>query len=405
MPISIVGTPTEQFLNAVFDQQGTAQYPHDLKDGSAEMEVVLDDCDEAISDDGNVNLYPDGIFRHTPEGLDAKMLLDPFEEDFHLPTVAVKQGNVLGLEVEVVGVVDKSSSEVRGVIDDASEVGRIVSFVPFAGEADSLVKQDIVLPVDRIIPSDNFEIGMPFLADDEEGPNGMYGEKPCKVKVSAVEDTAGIGLVCEPIHRFVVADIGVCDSVEYGYLGDDVNLGVHTDAGLGAAEMCPAEDGHAEVDGCGVDSIELPVEFKLLGDSPLLSQRDQIEGILLENLGVAEHVRFRECVPDNGRCTKSEFVRPFSMSCSDICEFPEAYTPNKLPEDEHKQVIPMRESPFLCPVVIFRDNSPKLTLRKKHGDLRENILPNVHNGSFFVKKTNICISNVGHTYYIIRLCA
>ena len=333
------------------------------------------------------------------------MLLDPFEIEFHLPTVAVKQGDVLGCKVEVVGVVNKGSSEVRGAIDDTFEVGRIVSFVPFASETDSLVKQDIVLRADSLVPSDNFEIRMPFLSDDEESPNGMYGKEPCKVEIPAVEDIADIGLVCEPIHRLVVTDIGVSDTVKYGYFGDNVNLGVHADAGLGAAEMCPSENGHTEVNGSGVDSVETSVELKLLGDSPLLSQRDHVEGILLEIPGVAEHVCFRECVPDNGRRTKSEIVRPFSMSSSDICEFPETYTPNKLSKDEHKQVIPMGESPILCPVVMLRDNSPELTLRKKHGDLRENILPNVHNGSSFVKKTIICISNVGHIYYLIKLCA
>ena len=393
-------------MDVVFDQQGTAQYPHDLEDRSAEFEVVFDNGDEAIGDDGHMNLYPDSILGLTPKCLDAEMLLDPLEEKFHLPSVSVKQGDVLGRKVEVVSIVDERPAEVWCIIDDTSEVGGIIPFVPFAGETDSLVEQDIVLSVDRHIPSGNLEIGMPFLANDEESSERMYGEKSCKVKVSAVEDITGTGLVCEPVHGLGVVLLGIGDAIEYGNLGDDVNLGVYADAGLGAAEMRPSEDRHAEVDGCGIHSIEPPVEFKLLCESPLLGQRYHIECKLLENPGVAEHVRFRESVPDDGRRTKTEIVRPFSMSGSDICEFPKTSTPHKLSEDKHKQMIPMGKSPFPCPVVILRENSPEPSLRKKHGDLCENILPNVHNdSSFLVKEPNIRISNVGHKFYRTNLCA
>lgn len=279
----IIRTPLEQLPDAVLDQQGTTQNPHDLEDRPAEVEVVLNNGDEAIGDDGHMNLYPDSILRLAPKGLDSEMLLVPFEEEFHLPALAVKKSEVLGRKVEIVRVVDERPSEILCVIDNASEVGWIVSFVPFAGEADSLVEQDIVLPVDRLIPSNNIKIRMPILAD----------------------------------------------------------------VGLGASEMCPSEDGHAEVDGCGIDSVETSVEFKLIGDSPLLGNRYHVERILLEYSGVAEHVCLREGVPDDGRRTKSEIVRPFSMNCSDIYEFPETSAPNKLSEDEHKQMIPMGESPIL----------------------------------------------------------
>lgn len=404
-PIITIIISLEQLLNAVFDQQGTAQYSHDLEDRPADIEFMLDNGNEAIGDDGHMNLYSDCVFRLAPEGLDPKMLFNPFEEEFHLPAIAVKQRDVLDRKVEVVCVVNERPFEVWCVIDDTPKIGRLVPFVPVSDKADTLVKQDIVLPVDRLIPSDNLEIGMPLLADDEESPTEMYGEKSCEVIVSAVEDIASIGLVCEPIHSFVVADISVCDSVEYGYLGDDVNLGMHTDAGLGAAEMSPSENGHAEVDGCGVDSVETPVEFKLIGDSPLLGKRDHVECILLENPRVAEHVCFRESVSDNGRRAESEIVRPFSMSGSDICEFSETFATNKLSEKENKQMIPMGESPFLCPVVMLRNNSPELPLRKKRGDLSENILSDVHSGSILVKKSNIRISNVGHKFYRTSLCA
>lgn len=121
----------------------------------------------------------------------------------------------------------------------------VIPFVPFCSEADCLVEQDVVL-------SDNFEIGMPFLAYDKENSKRMYGEESCKVKIPAVKDITDTMLVCEPVHGLGFVLLGIGDAIEYGYLGDDVNLGVHADTGLGAVEMCPSEDRHAEVDGYGI---------------------------------------------------------------------------------------------------------------------------------------------------------
>ena len=76
----IIGTSREQLLDAVFDQQGAAQNSHDLEDSSVEFEVVLDNSDETIGDDGNMDLYSNGVLGFAPKGFDFEMLFDPFEK-------------------------------------------------------------------------------------------------------------------------------------------------------------------------------------------------------------------------------------------------------------------------------------------------------------------------------------
>lgn len=243
-----------------------------------------------------------------------------------------------------------------------------------------------------------------FLPDDEECTTEMDSEEPCEVEVTTVEDVAGIGFVFNPVHSLTVAGFGMGDSVEYGYLGDDVNLSVDFDAGLCAAEKCPAEDGHTEVDGCGIHGIEPPVELELLGNPPSLRKRHHIEGKLLENPRLAEHIGFGEGAPDHCRVAESKLITSFSVGSSDICEFSECATPKKLPENEDKQVVPMRKAPVLSSVVEFVYNPAKLPLWQIHCDLGKYASSVVHL-CFFLFETKVRNSCPGQYFSVIKQCA
>ena len=178
----------EKFQKVVRDQQGTAQDAHNLTDRSVQFEVVLDDGDKVICDDGDVDLYPYGIFAVAPEALDAEMLLDPFEEKLDLPAVTVQQGDVLCRKVEVVGIVYEGASEVSGVIDNPAQYSRVVARVAFPCESDGLVEEHTILPVKHILSVENLEFGIPFLPDDKECAAEMDSEEPCEVEIATVED-------------------------------------------------------------------------------------------------------------------------------------------------------------------------------------------------------------------------
>ncbi len=394
----------EKFQKVVLDQQGTAQDAHNLEDGSVQLEVVLDDGDKAICDDGDVDLYPYGILAVAPETFDAEMLLDPFEEKLDLPAVTVQQGDVLCRKVEVVGVVHEGTSEVSGVIDNPAQYSMVVARVALPHESDGLVKEHTILPVKHILSVENLEFGIPFLPDDKECAAEMDSEEPCEVEVATVEDIAGVGFVFNPVHCLAVVDFGIGDSVEYRYLGDDVDLGVDFDAGLCAAEECPAEYGHTEVNGSGIHGIEPPVKLEFLGNPPSLRERHHIESKLLEDSGLAEHVGFGECVPDNRRITESKLIAPFGVCGSDIREFSECTASEQLSENEDKQMIPVRKTPILRSVIEFGCNSAELPLRQIHCDLGEYISSVVHL-CFFLSETKVRNSSPGQYFSIINQCA
>ena len=64
--------------------------------------MLLRNNQQKIVTDGYPYLREDGVHGCTVESLDMQVLLDPFEEDLHLPSFSVKFGNSDGLKVEVV---------------------------------------------------------------------------------------------------------------------------------------------------------------------------------------------------------------------------------------------------------------------------------------------------------------
>ena len=64
--------------------------------------LEFDEGEQQVVDHGGPNLRHNGIFRGAEEGFDFKILFDPLEEDFNLPSWPVELCDVGGIEVEVV---------------------------------------------------------------------------------------------------------------------------------------------------------------------------------------------------------------------------------------------------------------------------------------------------------------
>lgn len=158
LPIIRLGSLFERFeqvLDAVRGERRLAKNPHDLEHWPANLEVVLDNGNEAVGNDSDMNLYAHCILRFSPESFDLEMLLDPFEEQLHLPPILVEQGDVLRTEIEVVCVVNKAPLKFRGIVDNPSDDSRVLLLVLLLGKADTLVFEHIVSPIQDALPVAN----------------------------------------------------------------------------------------------------------------------------------------------------------------------------------------------------------------------------------------------------------
>ena len=395
----------EKVADAVRGECRLAQDAHDFEDGPADFEVVLDDGNETICDDGNVYLYPNGIFGFSPETFDLKMLLNPLEEQLHLPAIFVKQGNVLCTEEEVVRIVRKGTVQVRCVVDNPSDNAWVLLLILLLREADTLVFEHIVFAFKQGLAIDNLVCGLSLLPDNKEGTTDMNLIESGEVKVAPVKYIAGQSLVCEPIHGVDIMDLCVGNPIKYGNLCGDVNLGVDPDARLCASELCPPEHGHTEVDSGGVDGIEPAMKLELLRDTFGLGNGNHVKGKLLKDAMVSKRIGLRQHLSVDGLMAKAEVFGLSSMSNRNVCEFPEASAAHELTEHQNQQVVPMRHRPALGPVVVLGEYTPELPLREELYYLCKNVCTCMHICSDFESDAKVSISKLGQCIGELKRCA
>ena len=395
----------EQILDTIRSECRLAKNAHDFEYRSANLEVVLDDGNKAIGDDGNVNLYADSVLGFSPESFDLKVLLYPFEKQLHLPSVLIEQGNILCLEDVVVRVVYKAAMQFRGIIDNPSYRSGILLLVFLLRKADALVFEHVVCPFKYAFPVNDLVSRLPLLPDNEERSENIDSIEPGEVKVASVKHIARQRPVCEPVHRVDIMHLGIGNSVEYGYLSNDVNLSMDPDTRLGASKLCPSEYGHAQVDGSGVDGIELAMQFELFCNASGLGNGHHVESELLKDAMVSESVGLRQHLFVDRLMAKSEVFRLLGMSGCYICEFPEASAAHKLTEHQNQQMVPVRHRPALGPVVELGEYTPELPLREELYYLCKNECPNMHICSDLESDAKVGISKPGQGIAGLKRCA
>ena len=301
----------EEFINPIFCKQRAAKDSHDLHNRAIEFEVMFDDSDKTVGNDGHMDLDADGILRFAPKGLDSEVLLNPFEEEFDLPSVAIQECDILGREIEVIGVVGKGSLQFWSIVDDSPEFRRIVGTVVLPDEADCLVSDDIVLTLKEVFSRDNLICWMPLLTNNKECTRKIDAKESRKVKVPSIKHITGKRLVCKPVHGVDIVDVSIGDSIENRNLRNDVDLGVYPDSGLCRTKLCPSKNRHAEVDGRGVDGIESPMQFEFSNDAFLLGNPHHVESKLFKDVMVSDGISLREHLPVDRQTSKSKRVRFF----------------------------------------------------------------------------------------------
>ena len=391
----------EQISDLIFGQERPTQDTHDFKETSINLKIVLDDSSETINYDGNVDLNPDRILRITPKGFNLQVLFNKFKKKFNLPSMFVKQGNILGLKFILVGIVRECSIQFRSIINYSSHLCRILFDILLVGESYRLVSKHIVIAFKQVNSSNNFIGVMPFFSNDEECTDLVDIEESCKVKIASVKYIACPCLVRNIIHCVDIMYFSWRNREKGWYLRNYIKHSVHLYSRFGATEGCPLKDGQAQGNGCGVKSIKLPMKNKLSVNSLFLGKFYHVISKTLKDAIVAYCVSTGQDRFVDRFLANTKMITFLVMCRKYISQFSEAVTSTELPKYQCQQLIPMSESPSPGPVIMLLHKSLKVLNRQEFYNLTKNIFSIVHIHDFnLVTK----VSNRGHGFYYNNIC-
>ena len=192
------------------------------------------------------------------------MLLDPFEEQFHLPSLAVEVCNELGLECHVVGQEAESSPFVVFGSDAPDGVG-IIFFCNVQRQNPNLIADDIGVLSVHCLRISALKFGIAFGPGHKECLGLMNLVKPCKIQVPAVHQIKGASLDDELIQDVDFVGLSVCNVNETGYVSMQIQEGVHLHRSLGCAKRSPRINRQAKVYRRRVEGVNSRIQIDRQG--------------------------------------------------------------------------------------------------------------------------------------------
>jgi len=117
--------------------------------GRIQTKLFFDDCHQHIDADGNPDLRAYGVLRGAVEALDAQVLLDPLEEQLHLPSAPVQGANGQRRQSKLVGQKHEGLAAFGIAIADAAQVAGVVLGGIETVEGDGLIADEPRVAIHR----------------------------------------------------------------------------------------------------------------------------------------------------------------------------------------------------------------------------------------------------------------
>jgi len=179
------------------------------------MQALLRVGDQQIRRYGNPYLRLVGVFAGAKEHLDMQVLLDPFEEQLHLPALAVQVGNQLRLQDEVVGEKHQPFATVVPDHHPAHRCGVIPARLVRRQHASLIAQHERVDPIHRMRVTP-FELGIALGAGHKEGFGLVNHKQPGKVQIAAVHQVERPRFERQIVHD---VDLDVAQGLAISQLG------------------------------------------------------------------------------------------------------------------------------------------------------------------------------------------
>ncbi len=342
------------------------------------MELLFNDGDEYIRGHGAPDLRLHCVLAGAQKTLDAQVLLDPFEEQFHLPTTFVQSGDRQWRQGHVVGQENQRLARPRILETNAPQLLGIILGNVKAIERDTLIANHAggSLGRSRVHPPG---IHTTLGARDKERASLMEFVQPRKVQVAAIHDVKSAGFDQQNIEHVDITHLAVADMNESRNRPAQIQQRMHFYRCLRRAKWCPVEQAQAQIDGRGIQRVNGRIESGVYRFFGIEVPRpcNQSHGQLVINAPVSLIQRIRQ-----GRAGRHAFqshVKQLGLIGSKTnLDIAQGFAPGQLREGHHtKHIGATQGTHSRIAAVAFDDASKGLPWHVFH-DLRKQRLAHVH---------------------------
>ena len=232
-------------MQRLFLKRVDAQNLQNAVEAPLGLQLFFHNRHQHINADGNPNLRLHRVVAGAVKMFDAQVLLDPFEEQLHLPTALIEQGDGQGGKLKVIGQKDQALAGVRVHVMDAPQLVRVMLDAGRIAQPDDLITAHSGRGIYRA-RFQAIEFEMRFGSSDKEGGGQDKAIESSEIDVAAIHHIEGARLQ----NQFVQdADIGLFALGNRDKRGDgaaQIQKRVQFDRRLGPAETRPGKQVQAQ---------------------------------------------------------------------------------------------------------------------------------------------------------------
>jgi len=233
-------------MDRVFREYIYADHLQHSTHALVDPEGLIENGHHQVCADGYPDLGLHSVFAQAVEGFDAKVLLDPLEEELDLPAGFVDLRDHNGVDLEVVGYEDQAFSGFCIQKAYSAQVASVEAFCFRSVETDRLIGSQSggLLYWARFA---NVVAHVDLRPGDEERQSHMNPIKPIEIDVSAIHYIEGSNFEDYPIQGVDVVDLPLGDRHECRDRSVQVDHGVELDGRFALSKPSPRKEAHAQV--------------------------------------------------------------------------------------------------------------------------------------------------------------
>ena len=345
---------------------------------AAEVQLLPRDGDQHIHADGNPDLRMYRVRRQPEKRFDPKVLLDPLEEQFHLPATLVQLRYRQRRQQKVVRQKHKPLSRHAIDICDSSQQDGIAIPAFHARQSDARIASQSRSRIDlSMFPVIEREIL--FGPRDEEGHRFGEPEQPGEIDVSAVHDIERARLDRQIVQRVHVGHLPGGNMDKTRDIATNIDQGVQLDGTLSSPELCPGKQRQAQIDGGGVEGVDRLVEVQtdvFVGIQPS-RPGDEEGGQIGVDSPVAQFVGVGQRASRNA-AANADVIKFFADGPERQLDVAETFAVGQLGESHAPELVATEELTNAMIAGVSLDASVELMSRNEVQQLRENRSAFVH---------------------------